>query len=152
MFWLHRKTPDPPQPMQSLIVVPQPVSPPTGDRSSSKIAPQTDITGNWKATVQKDKVRYEVYFTFETMGNKLLGKAIYPTGEAGILDGSIRQGLISFTTKHVPNFADEEATIEVQGKVFDRGIEVLLQDKDGYAKGFAHRVTETSQPRVLTPR
>ena len=103
------------------------------------------------AVVQKNDVKYEIYFTFEVVGDKLFGRAIYPTGEAGILNGTIGQGKISFTTKHVPDFADEEATITVEGIVSGDEIQVFTQDKDGYSKGVAHRVTRVNQPKVLTP-
>ena len=109
------------------------------------------MTGNWKAVVRKEDVQYEIYFTFEVVGDKLFGKAIYPTGEGGILNGKFDQGRISFITKHVPNFDQEEATINVEGKVSGDEIEVFLQDKDGFSKGVAHRVARTSQPKVLTP-
>jgi len=119
---------------------------------SSPTGHSANVSGNWKAVVQKESVRYEIYFTFEVLGDKLFGKAIYPTGEGGILNGTIGQGTISFTTKHVPNFADKEATIKVEGKLSNDEIEILVQDEDGYAKGVAHRVTRVGQPRVLTPR
>ena len=97
-------------------------------------------------------VKYEIYFTFEVVGDKLFGRAIYPTGEGGILDGKISQNRISFITKHVPDFADEEATITVEGTVSGDEIQILTQDKDGYSKGVAHRVERISKARVLTPR
>lgn len=108
-----------------------------------------NISGNWLAVVQKEDVTYEIYFTFEVVGDKLFGKAIYPTGEAGILNGTIGQGKLSFITKHVPDFADEEATITVEGRVSGDQIEIFTQDKDGYSKGPAHRVTKIGEPRVL---
>jgi hypothetical protein len=97
-------------------------------------------------------VKYEIYFTFEAVGDKLLGRAIYPTGEAGILNGTISQGKISFTTKHVPDFADEEATITVDGRISGGEIQIFTQDKDGYSKGVAHRVERVARAKVLTPR
>jgi hypothetical protein len=124
------------------------VAPPA---SSSTIVDNANISGNWMAVVQKEDVKYEIYFTFEVVGDKLFGRAIYPTGEAGILNGTIRQGRISFTTKHVPNFAVEEATITVEGRISGDEIQVFTQDKNGYSKGVAHRVTRLNQPKVLTP-
>ena len=124
------------------------VAPPT---SSSTIVDNANISGNWMAVVQKEDVKYEIYFTFEVVGDKLFGRAIYPTGEAGILNGAIGQGRISFTTKHVPNFSDEEATITVEGKISGDEIQVFMQDKNGYSKGAAHRVARVDQPKVLTP-
>jgi hypothetical protein len=115
--------------------------------SSSIASGNNDISGSWKAVVRKENVKYEIYFTFEVVGENLLGKVIYPTGEAGILDGTIRQGRIHFTTKHVPNFAEQETTITVEGIVSGDQIEVFAQDKDGYSKGVAHRVAQTSNPK-----
>ena len=123
----------------------------TASPANSKSADDANISGNWRAVVQKDDVRYEMYFTFEVIGDKLFGKAIYPTGEAGILNGTIKQNRISFITKHVPDFADEEATITVEGKISGDEIQVFTQDKDGYAKGVAHRVARVSKAKVLTP-
>jgi hypothetical protein len=116
------------------------------------IVDHANISGNWRAVVQKDNVKYEIYFTFEAVGDKLLGRAIYPTGEAGILNGTISQGKISFTTKHVPDFADEEATITVDGRISGDEIQIFTQDKDGYSKGVAHRVERVARAKVLTPR
>jgi hypothetical protein len=121
-----------------------PASPPT-------IADNAIISGNWRAVVQKRDVKYEIYFTFQVVGDKLLGSAVYPTGEGGILDGIIRQNRISFITKHVPDFADEEATITVEGQVSGDDIQIFTQDKDGYSKGVAHRVAQIGKARVLTP-
>jgi hypothetical protein len=117
----------------------------------SNISDNADISGNWRAVVQKGDVKYEIYFTFQTVGDKLLGSAIYPTGEGGILNGTIAQKRISFTTKHVPNFAEEEATITVEGEILGDEIRVFTQDKDGYSKGIAHRVARVSRAKVLTP-
>jgi TIR domain len=117
--------------------------------NSSISVPNAKLSGNWLAVVQKEDVTYEIYLTFEVVGNKLFGKAVYPTGEAGILNGTIDQGKLSFTTKHVPDFSDEEATITVEGRVSGDEIEVFTQDKDGYSKGRAHRVSRISTPKVL---
>ena len=118
--------------------------------TSSRIADRTDISGKWKAVFQKQDTTYEVYFTFEVAGNKLFGRVVYPTGEAGILNGVIDHGRFSFITKHVPQFADEEATITVEGQISGDEIRIVTQDKDGYAKGVAHRVAATGTPKVLT--
>ena len=144
-LWLWPKPPHP----TPLAEAPRPTAAPPAD--SSKTAPPANVTGSWKAVVQKEDVKFEVYFTFEAVGDKLFGKAIYPTGEAGILNGKFDQGRISFITKHVPDFAEEEATINVEGKVSGDEIEIFMQDKDGFSKGVAHRVARTTQPKVLTP-
>jgi hypothetical protein len=99
--------------------------------------------------VQKEGVKYEIYFTFEVVDDRLFGKAIYPTGEGGILNGRISENRISFITKHVPDFTDEEATITVEGRVSGDEIQILTQDKDGYSKGIARRVERISNARVL---
>jgi len=121
-------------------------SPPTAPANGD----HPNISGNWKAVFQKQDASYEVYFTFDVMGNKLFGRVIYPTGEAGILDGVINQGKFSFRTKHTPQFAEEEATITVEGQVSGDEIQLVTQSKDGYAKGVAHRVPQVGTPKVLT--
>ena len=141
-IWVWQSSSHPSQPKETHAVTP--ASPPL-----EKKAHDTNVSGNWKAVVQKDNVKYEIYFTFEVLGDKLFGKAIYPTGEAGILDGALGPGTLSFITKHVPNFADEEATIKVEGKISGDAIDVFLQDKDGYSKGVAYRVAHGGQPKVL---
>jgi hypothetical protein len=118
--------------------------------ASRVAAPKGDISGNWKAVFQNQETTYEVYFTFDVMGDKLLGRVIYPTGEAGILNGVVNQGKFSFITKHVPQFADQEATITVDGQISGDEIQVVTQGESGYAKGVAHRVAQVGTPKVLT--
>lgn len=113
-------------------------------------SPKADISGNWKAVFRNQNTTYEVYFTFDVMGDKLLGRVIYPTGEAGIVNGVIHQGEFSFITRHVPQFADQQATITVEGRVSGDEIQVVTQGDSGYAKGVAHRVAEVGTPQVLT--
>ncbi len=121
----------------------------TSSANSPKAIDNADISGNWRAVVQKREVKYEIYFTFQVVGDKLLGTVVYPTGEGGILDGKITQGRISFITKHTPDFADEEATISVEGRISGDEIQIFTQDKDGYSKGVAHRTAQIGRPRVL---
>jgi TIR domain-containing protein len=148
-IWTWRNAPHPPgQAIAPVVAGNPPTDPPA---NSSKNAHNANIGGNWRAVVQKEDVKYEIYFTFEVVGDKLFGKAVYPTGEAGILNGTIGQNKISFITKHVPDFADEEATITVEGKVSSDEIQVFTQDRDGYSKGVAHRVARISRAKVLTP-
>ena len=121
---------------------------PASPAPSFKTGNSSDISGNWKAVVKNKDSTFEIYFTFEVAGDKLFGKVYYPTGEAGILNGTISQGRISFTTKHVPQFAQEEATITVEGEISGEAIQIVAQDKDGYAKGLAHRVAQVGTPRA----
>ena len=109
----------------------------------------TDISGNWKAVLQKNGTTFETFFTFEVSGDKLFGKVIYPTGEAGILNGTIGNGKFSFITRHTPQFAEQEATITVDGHMVGNEIEVVLQDNDGFAKGVARRVPQIGNPKAL---
>jgi hypothetical protein len=130
--------------------------PPAHPRESAGSPPPTtasattNLNGNWKAVLQKGDVTFETYFTFEVAGDKLFGKAFYPTGDAGILNGSISQGRMSFITRHTPQFSDEEATFTVEGIPSGDQIQFLVQDKDGLSKGVAHRVDSVGQPKVLT--
>jgi TIR domain len=109
-----------------------------------------NISGNWKAVLQKNGHSFETFFTFEVSGDKLFGKVIYPTGEAGILNGTIGNGQFSFITRHTPQFAEQEATITVDGHIVGDEIEIMLQDNDGFAKGVAQRVAQIGNPKVLT--
>ena len=141
------------QPLEAPTGTPNPaIQTKAATADSSKPADNANINGTGLAVVQKEDVTYEIYFTFETVGDKLFGKAIYPTGQAGILNGTIGQGKLSFITKHVPDFAEEEATITVEGRVLGDKIEIFTQDKDGYSKGLAHRVSQISRPKVLAPK
>jgi hypothetical protein len=56
---------------------------------------------------------------------------------------------ISFITKHIPNFSEEEATFTVEGRMSGDDIQIWIQDKDGLSKGIARRVAELGRPRVL---
>jgi TIR domain len=124
---------------------------PDGDSASpSQKATNGDISGNWKAVLQKNGATFETFFTFEVSGDKLFGRVIYPTGEAGILNGTISNERFSFITRHTPQFAEQEATITVDGHIVGDEIEIVLQDNDGFAKGVARRVPQIGNPKVLT--
>jgi hypothetical protein len=146
--WIWQKSPHPPERVNAPVVAGTTQTAPPAN--STKSVNNADISGSWRAVVQKEGVRYEIYFTFEVVDDKLFGKAIYPTGEAGILNGTISQSKISFITKHVPNFADQEATITVEGRISGDEIQVFTQDQDGYSKGVAHRVARIGTATVLT--
>ncbi len=115
--------------------------------SGSKATGNAGISGNWKAVLNKNGSSFETFFTFEVSGDKLFGKVLYPTGEAGILNGTISNGRFSFITKHTPQFAEQEATISVDGRISGDAIEIVLQDDNGFAKGVAHRVTQMGAPK-----
>jgi TIR domain len=126
---------------------------PTGGASSAGPSQKTaggNISGNWKAVLQKNGTSFDTFFTFEVSGDKLFGKVVYPTGEAGILNGTIGNGQFSFITRHTPNFEQQEATITVDGRVVGDEIEIVLQDNDGFAKGVARRVSQIGNPKVMT--
>jgi hypothetical protein len=88
-IWTWQKSPHPREQAPVVAGTTQ-TAPPA---NSSKNADNANISGNWRAVVQKEDVRYEIYFTFEVVGDKLFGKAIYPTGEAGILNGVLPASL-----------------------------------------------------------
>jgi len=142
--WRHLARSSPPDTQSQ---APSPASPPPASSDSAEAA---NISGNWRGVVTKGNVTFEVYFTFEVVGDKLFGKVIYPTGDAGILDGTIRHGEISFLTRHVPQFSSEEATTTIEGRVKGSEIDFVLQAGDGFGKGVAQRVTQTASPKVLS--
>ena len=109
-------------------------------------AANTDISGTWKAVLNKDGSTFNAVFTFEVSGDKLFGRAVYPTGEASIQNGTIGNGRISFITRHAPQFADREATITVDGRIAGDEIQILMQYDNGFAKGVARRVSPSSPP------
>lgn len=115
--------------------------------SQSQLGTTANISGKWKAVLSKNGSTFNVLFTFEVSGDKLFGRVIYPTGEAGIQHGSIRDGRLSFTTRHTPQFADKEATITIDGRISGEELEIVMQDDDGSAKGVAHRVVQSGPPK-----
>jgi len=115
-----------------------------------KTTVEANINGNWRAVLQKESVTYEAYFTFDVAQGKVFGKAFYPTGEAGILNGTLNGDKISFVTRHVPNFSEEEAAFTIEGRILGDEIQIWMQDKDGLSKGIARRVARMGRPRVLT--
>ena len=127
-----------------------PVLPDSDSASPSQKATTGDISGNWKAVLQKNGATFETFFAFEVSGDKLFGRVIYPTGEAGILNGTISNERFSFITRHTPKFEQQEATITVDGHIVGDEIEIVLQDNDGFAKGVARRVPQIGNPKVLT--
>ncbi len=120
--------------------------PEAAPRSSSHADADADISGKWKAVLEKNGTTFETIFTFEVSGDKLFGKVDYPTGEAGILNGTIGNGRLSFTTRHIPQFATEEATITVDGRISGDEIDIVMQDDSGFAKGVAHRIVPNRTP------
>ncbi len=114
--------------------------------SSSQASALADISGTWKAVLNKNGSTFNVLFTFEVSGEKLFGRVVYPTGEAGIQNGTIKNGQLSFITRHTPQFADREATITIDGRISGDDIEIVMQDDNGFAKGVAHRVAQSPAP------
>jgi TIR domain len=141
-LWTWNKARHDPEDSGRRATTSSPVNPPkTSD---------ANISGNWRAVLQKEGVTYETYFTFDIANGKVFGKAIYPTGEAGILNGTMNGDKISFITKHVPNFSEDEATFTIEGHIAGNEIKIWMQDKDGLSKGLARRVAQLGQPKVLT--
>ena len=108
--------------------------------SPARAGTVANISGTWKAVLNKNGSTFNVLFTFEVSGDKLFGRVVYPTGETGIQNGSIGSERLSFVTRHTPQFADKEATITVDGRISGDEIEIMMQDDNGVAKGIAHRV------------
>ena len=113
----------------------------------SQASASADISGTWKAALTKNGSTFNALFTFEVSGDKLFGRVIYPTGEAGIHNGTIKNGQLSFITRHTPQFADHEATITIEGRISGDDIEIVMQDDNGFAKGVARRVAQSDTPK-----
>ena len=128
-------------------IAPAPTGESAPSANPSPASTSANISGNWKAAMSKNGSTFNVLFTFEVSGEKLFGRVVYPTGEAGIQNGTIKNGQLSFITRHTPQFADHEATITIDGRVSGDDIEILMQDDNGLAKGVAHRVAQSVPPK-----
>jgi hypothetical protein len=104
------------------------------------------LTGHWSAqAVRSGQKPFQISMDLETVGARLVGTVHYPTGDAGIRDGTIDGGLVSFRTVHTPQFADAPAEIRFDGRVVGDTLELTLQDDAGTAKVTARRVAAPSR-------
>lgn len=88
-----------------------------------------EISGNWKGVfVEQGSDRYSICFTFELFNEKLFGTVRYATGEGQIQNGKIDGDRISFITKHLPQFGENQAIIRFEGILKGEQIDFLMQN------------------------
>ncbi len=121
----------------------------TGSRQNQTPTPKSSspfqLAGHWTATARQERGEpYEVYLTFKTFDNLVLGSVSYPAGNGAVVEGKIEGDTLSFTTRHVPNFSSQEVTIHWHAKIVGEVLHGLIQDADGVAEFTAKR---TAEPR-----
>jgi len=84
---------------------------------------------------------YQITLDLEMMGARLLGTVHYPSGDAGIHDGTIAGDRVSFRTVHTPQFADRVAEIRFEGSIAGDSLDLILQDDEGHGRLSARRRT-----------
>jgi hypothetical protein len=73
------------------------------------------------------------------MGERVVGTVRYPTGDAGLRDGTIDGRRIRFKTVHTPQFESTPAEISFEGRIEGEVLELVLQDSNGIARLTARR-------------
>lgn len=100
------------------------------------------LQGEWLAEMSTPgQGPYRVRLNLRTMAGKLLGTAVYPTGQAVIRNGTYTPATVSFSTVHVPQFASEPATIQFDGELVDGELHLVSVDDCGMASGVARKVS-----------
>jgi pimeloyl-ACP methyl ester carboxylesterase len=108
--------------------------------SDAGSAPTVDLTGEWIANVtRKGLAPYRIVLDLEMIGNQLLGTVHYPSGDAGIHDGSIDGTRVRFRTTHTPQFGDQPAEIRFEGTIDIDRLDLIVQDANGHGRVSASR-------------
>jgi hypothetical protein len=103
-------------------------------------AAQPDLSGNWLGQWTTDTGEVvKIYFHFESSGDKLMGNVRYPTGEGGIWDGKIDGDRILFSSRHTPQFEDNEVSISYAGRLNGDSIDLIMQRPEGVGRFVAYR-------------
>ncbi len=99
-----------------------------------------DIGGVWLAEMQGGNQRpYTVRLRLAIARGNVTGSVAYPTGEAAIKEGTLRNGRLEFVTVHRPQFALRQATIRWTGVAERDSIRLSATSESGVATGVAHR-------------
>jgi hypothetical protein len=98
-----------------------------GPRHADAPSASALLPGRWHANVIDPGSKFRVGFQFEVSADRLLGTVDYPTGTGAIRDGVIRGQHVSFTTTHLPQFAEGEATTRFEGDLSAKGLELVMQ-------------------------
>ena len=99
--------------------------------------------GEWVAEMGKPgQPVYRIRFSLQTFAGKLIGTAVYPTGQAVIRNGAFTLSTVSFSTSHIPQFASEPAIIQFEGEMADGELRLVSVDDNGVASGVARKVSK----------
>jgi hypothetical protein len=102
--------------------------------------PRFDVNGVWIADMQKPNRRpYRVRLDLVNSNGELTGTVVYPSGQGAVQSGTLKDGRLTFSTTHVPQFATAAATIRWSGTVEGDDIRFAASDDEGVARGIAHR-------------
>jgi hypothetical protein len=116
-----------------------------GARSPAGVQQPTSFDGEWVAEMQKPgQPPYRIRITLARSNQQVTGAVQYPTGEGPILDGSVDDNRLTFSTSHVPQFASSPATIRFQAEVEGDAIKLTATDSAGTATGVARRAAAAS--------
>lgn len=108
--------------------------------ATADVKASADVSGKWLGTWTGPQGKeFRILFSFEVLGDRLMGSVRYPTGEAGIYDGKIDGDRLLFVTRHTPQFESQEATISFVGKIMDNQIEFVMQRPNGAQRVVARR-------------
>lgn len=108
------------------------------------VAPEPMLDGDWIGELAKPgQPTYRVRITLSRAGDTLIGMVRYPSGDGQILDGRYVNGRITFHTSHLPQFANEPATIQFQAQVEGDVLRLTTSDDAGVATGVARRAAAT---------
>lgn len=108
--------------------------------ATAEVKAPADVSGKWVGTWTGPQGKeFRILFSFEVLGDRLMGSVRYPTGEAGIYDGKIDSDRLLFITRHTPQFESQEATISFVGKIMGNQIEFVMQRPNGAQRVVARR-------------
>ncbi len=101
-----------------------------------------DLNGIWVARMQRSGgTPYNIRLRLELSGRTLNGTAEYPTGTGVIQEGTFARGRLAFSTKHIPQFETEPATVIFRGERRGSELELTTTTSDGgVAKGAARKI------------
>jgi hypothetical protein len=105
-----------------------------------KQQPAIDVNGVWIAEMQKpNQEPFQVRFDLSEAAGTVNGSVSYPTGDGTIQAGTLKNGQLSFSTVHTPQFATEAATIRWNCTIEIDQLRCTEADDNGVGRGTARR-------------
>ena len=99
------------------------------------------LNGVWVARMQRPGLRpYIIRLRFEISGHTIIGDVRYPTGSGAIQDGTFAGGRLAFSTRHIPQFETQPATVVFRGERHGSDLILTATTPDGgIATGIARK-------------